>query len=110
MRTLFRAVLLTGGLLAAQFAFAIGLDEAKQQGLVGEQPSGYLGVVGKPTPEVEALVKDINQKRHAAYENIAKRNNTDVSTVEKLAGKKAIEQTPAGQYVKTPEGKWLRVQ
>jgi uncharacterized protein YdbL (DUF1318 family) len=77
---------------------------------VGEQPSGYLGVVGKSTPAVDALVQDINQKRRSAYESIANRNGTDVGAVEQLAGKKAIEQTPAGQYVKLPSGQWLKVQ
>ncbi|HET8711156.1 MAG TPA: YdbL family protein [Spongiibacteraceae bacterium] len=109
MRTLLRVIFLAGGLLAAQFSFALALDEAKQQGLVGEQPTGYLGIVGKATPDVQALVNDINQKRRAAYEGIAKRNGTDITTVEQLAGKKAIDNTPTGQFVKMPEGNWMRV-
>jgi uncharacterized protein len=105
-----RATVLVAGLVFSLLAFALTLDVAKQQGLVGEQPSGYLGVVGKSTPELEALVRDINQKRRAAYENIASRNGTDISAVEQLAGKKAIEQTPSGYYVKMPAGDWVKVQ
>lgn len=108
--TLFsRAALLAVGLFASFSVFALSLDAAKQQGLVGEQPSGYLAVVGKASPEADALVADINQKRRAAYENIAKRNGTELSAVEQLAGKKAIEQTPPGQFVKLPSGAWQQV-
>ncbi|HET8708640.1 MAG TPA: YdbL family protein [Pseudomonadales bacterium] len=104
-----RATLLATGLAFSLSAFALTLDEAKQQGLVGEQPSGYLAVVGKSSPDVDALVNDINQKRRSAYEGIAKRNGTDVSAVEQLAGKKAIEQTPSGQFVKQASGAWVKV-
>lgn len=104
-----RATVVVAGLVFSLLASAVTLDEAKQQGLVGEQPSGYLGVVGKSSPDLEALVRDINQKRRAAYENIAQRNGTDVGAVEQLAGKKAIEQTAPGQYVKLPSGEWLKV-
>jgi uncharacterized protein YdbL (DUF1318 family) len=105
-----RVSVLVAGLIFSLFAFALTLDSAKQQGLVGEQPSGYLGVVGKSTPDVEALVLDINQKRRSAYEGIAKRNGTDISAVEQLAGKKAIEQTPTGQFIRLPSGDWVKVQ
>jgi len=43
-------------------AWAISLDDAKQQGMVGEQLNGYLGVV-KSSSDVNALVKKINSKR-----------------------------------------------
>lgn len=87
-------------------AWAIGLDAAKSQGLVGEQANGYLGVV-KSGAGVDALVQDINTKRKAEYQAIAKRNNTTLGAVEALAGKKAIERTPAGQYVRT-NGGWVK--
>ena len=45
-------------LIASSMAFsawAISLDQAKQQGLVGEMPNGYLGVV-VASSEVSSLV------------------------------------------------------
>lgn len=104
-----RGALLAGAMALSLSAFALTLEEAKSQGLVGEQPSGYLGVVGASTPVLDTLVKDINQKRRSAYEAIAQRNGTQLGAVEQLAGKKAIEQTPAGQYVRLPSGEWVRV-
>jgi len=73
---------------------------------VGEQPDGYLGVV-KATPAAVELVADINEKRRAAYERIAKENGITLDQVARLAGQKAIDKTDAGDYVRTPDGQWL---
>lgn len=88
-------------------AFALSLEEAKSKGLVGEEPSGYLGVVAGSS-DAGALAQEINSKRRERYQEIAKQNGTAVSAVEALAGKKAIENTPPGQYVKTPAGSWAK--
>lgn len=114
MKTLFRTLLITttliiSTLLASMPAFALELGDAKARGLVGEQPSGYLAAVGISTPEIAALVNDINKKRKAAYEEIAKRNGTPLDAVEQLAGQKAIEKTPAGQFVRSASGDWVMV-
>jgi uncharacterized protein YdbL (DUF1318 family) len=109
LHTLLRTTALIAGLGVSALAFSLELDAAKSSGLVGEQPSGYLAAVGTPTPEVTALVNDINAKRKAAYGEIAQRNGTALNAVEQLAGKKAIEKTPSGQYVRLPSGEWTRV-
>ena len=90
-------------------AFALSLDEAKTNGLVGEQSDGYLGsVADNTTAEVRSVLADINGKRKAKYEQIAKDNNTELRTVEALAGKKLIEKTAEGNYVKVDDGAWTR--
>ena len=88
-------------------AFGVTLDEAKQQGLLGERPDGYLGLA-KPTasPDTVNLMKDINRKRREVYKGIAKKNSTALSAVETLAGKKAIKKTPSGQFIMQPDGTW----
>lgn len=83
------------------------LSEAKTRGLVGEQADGYLGVV-RDEGQAAAIARLINEARRAEYLRLAKENNIDLSDVEALAGKKAIERTPAGQYVRLPSGEWLR--
>lgn len=89
--------------------WSAGLDEAKSQGLVGEQANGYLGAVTANTPtEVKALIADINQKRKSEYQAIAQRNKTDLQAVEALAAKTAIERTSPGQYVRLPSGEWVK--
>jgi uncharacterized protein YdbL (DUF1318 family) len=87
-------------------AFGLSLEEAKTRGLVGEKANGYLGMVN-PMPDVQALTTDVNEKRRQAYEEIAKRNGTQLDAVEALAGEKAILNTKPGHFVEGPGG-WKR--
>lgn len=96
-----------GLLVCSSLAMALDVGGAKAQGLVGEQPDGYLGVV-KATPEAVSLAADINAKRREAYDAIAKKNGTTLDQVATLAGQKAIEKTPPGSYVKAPNGQWVK--
>ena len=105
---LLHTILLTLSLAFSLNIFALSLADAKSQGLVGEQPSGYLGAVGQSTGKVDALIKDINAKRRNAYKDIASKNKTPLSEIEKLAGKKAMEKTPSGQYIKQG-GTWVKL-
>jgi len=89
-------------------AGAADLRSAKAAGYVGEQPNGYLGVVPGAPGDIPALVSSINAQRRAAYQGIAQSNGTSLSAVEQLAGRKAIEKTPAGQYILSPSGQWMR--
>lgn len=91
------------GLLAAAAAFALTLDEAKARGLVGETHTGYLAAVA-PSAEVDALVESINTQRRAQYQQIASEHGISLQAVEARAGLKAIEKTPAGQFVNTGSG------
>ena len=94
-------------LLAVSPAFGISVEEAKTKGLVGERPNGYLGVVNPAAPEAQALANEVNEKRRQAYEDIAKRNQTQLDAVEALAGEKAIQNTKPGYFVEGPGG-WTR--
>ena len=96
-------------ILTPFLAFGVTLDEAKHQGQLGERPDGYLGIVKPPsTPDTVNLMKDINNKRRDVYKGIAEKNGTALPAVEALAGKKAIEKTPSGQFIMQPDGTWVR--
>jgi len=100
---------LTCTLFAATMAFsawAISLDDAKQQGLVGEMQNGYLGVV-IDSAEAQSLVASINEKRKSIYLNLARKNNITMEQVMALAGVKAINKTQAGHYIQNTAGKWV---
>lgn len=102
-------IALLGILAIPATSMAADLHSAKAQGLVGEKADGYLGIVKSGAPaDVRAMVDDINARRRDHYRTIAQRNNTSLSVVEQLAGKKAIEKTPAGQYVQPPSGGWVK--
>lgn len=82
------------------------LGAAKEQGLVGEQPDGYLGVV-TASAEAGELVKLINDARRAQYQRLAKDNSLSLPDVEAMAGQKAIEKTQSGHYIQINE-KWAK--
>jgi uncharacterized protein YdbL (DUF1318 family) len=105
------ALVLAFGVSAS--VLAMGLDEAKQkldsvkqQGLVGETPTGYLDVV-RADGQAREVVEAINSARRDEYKRIAEKHNIPVTQVETVAGKKAIEKTPAGQWVQMG-GKWVK--
>lgn len=100
-------VLAVSGLGMASPVDALSLDEAKSQGLIGEQPNGYLGVVpGAANSQAAALVNQINAKRRAAYRSVADSNGTTLKSVEVLAGRKLIDRLRPGQWFMDQGGKW----
>lgn len=102
-------IVILAGLGWSEPTWAISLQEAKAQGYIGEQANGYLGLVKSGAPaDVKALMNDINAKRRQEYQSIARRNKTELNVVEALAGKKAIDRTPPGQYVRLPSGNWVK--
>ncbi|RDX37814.1 DUF1318 domain-containing protein [Kangiella sp. HD9-110m-PIT-SAG07] len=110
MKTLTKFVLITAAslLLAAQ-AFAANLGQLKDDGIVGELSNGYVGIVAqaKATPQVKALVEDVNDKRRQIYANQAKQNNKALAEIEAIAARRNIERTQSGHYVKIG-GAWQK--
>lgn len=82
------------------------LGDAKASGQLGEMPNGYLGVVasGGQASEIARL---INQARRAEYQKLAAQNGIKLSDVEAIAGQKAIDKTPSGQYIQL-QGQWRK--
>lgn len=90
-------------------ANALSLDEARAQGLIGEQPNGYLGLVpGQSHAQAATLVEQINAKRRAAYQSVADSNGTTLKSVEALAGSKLIGRLQPGQWFQDQGGQWRR--
>lgn len=105
------ALVLAFGISASVFAMGLAeakqkLDDVKQQGLVGETPTGYLAVV-RAEGQAKEVVDAINDARREEYERIAEKHDISVTEVETVAGKKAIEKTPNGQYIKV-NGNWVK--
>lgn len=96
-------------LLGTALALAGALDQPKADGLIGEQANGYLGLVVADAPaDVRALVREVNAKRKARYEEIARKEGIPLSEVEKIGGAKAIERTLPGNYIRDASGQWRR--
>jgi|TARA_B110000914_G_C15289092_1_gene365780 uncharacterized protein YdbL (DUF1318 family) len=104
-----KTLLLACMLLLVPMSFALTLQEAKNEGLVGEQRNGYVGLVMESAPaEVMALARDVNNQRRELYQQIARQNNLTVEQVAALAFEKAVEATPAGQYLQDASGAWVK--
>ena len=75
--------------------WALDLQSARSSGAVAETPEGYIKAVN-PTPEVNALVADVNAKRKAEYARISAENGQPVDVVGKLAAPKIAASIAAG--------------
>jgi uncharacterized protein YdbL (DUF1318 family) len=80
---------------------------AREAGQVGEQPDGYLGHVTPPTPEIRALVLDINIKRKDAYTKSAAANGSTVEQFAFTTGCNLIARTLPGEKYRAPDGRWM---
>jgi len=94
-------------LFVAGHASAMELSKARAQGLVGERLDGYVATV-TPSPEVNALVSEINQRRRAEYEKISKANGQPVAIVGKVAAENIINGLPSGTLYQSPAGGWTK--
>lgn len=107
MKRIFRVMLLCVAMFVSLAAIADAIDTAKNQGLIGERADGYLGVVDESAASgVSALVRDINAKRQAEYDRIARKNGITRREVEILAGKKTLARTPSGGWIFNT--KWVK--
>ncbi len=79
---------------------------ARAAGQVGEQPDGYIGVVGAGSAELRALVGNINIQRKAAYTQKAQASGATVEQLAFTSGCNLIAQTQPGEKYKAPDGSW----
>ena len=106
MKRLLAAILLV---FALQSAWAIDINSAKNQGLVGEARTGYLAAVQKPaSAEVKALIASVNSKRKAQFERTAKKTNTTVPQVANRFYELAVQKTRPGHYYQDSNGRWKK--
>lgn len=108
MKTLIKACLLSLFLMM-HGAFAADLKTAKDQGWIGEQTNGYLGVVKNDAPaDVKALVADVNAQRKAQFSQIAAKNGITEAEAATIFAREAAARTSPGNYVQNPAGAWVR--
>lgn len=94
-------------LATAVSAHAMGLDDARARGLVGETPQGYVAPVGSATGEVSALVNEVNAARRKEYQSIASRTGSSLKQVEAVIGERIFKQVPQGTFLMV-NGRWQK--
>ncbi len=96
-------------MMAVSVAVASPLSQPKADGLIGEQANGYIGLVQQNAPaNIKKLVNDVNAKRRAGYQKIAKKQGTSLAEVERVGGNTAIEKTLRGNYIRDANGTWRK--
>lgn len=101
-------------LLAALSIFALPalaetLDGARTKGLVGERPDGYIGPVGTPSADIQALINNINEQRRTKYEQIAKQKGVPVEQIGALTAEKIIQENlQPGWFYMDSSGNWVK--
>lgn len=108
-RKLWLALLLTWAIPAYAMTLQqamTALPQAKAQGIVGEQPNGYLGIV-QTSQEAENIARLINEARRSEYQRLARDNGINLADVEAMAGQKAIERTQRGHFILV-DGNWVQ--
>ena len=106
MKILLRGALLLA-LIFSQPVLALTLNEAREQGRVGETLNGYLGAV-KQDAETLELVAKINAARTQVYQQLADKNQLTRDDVARLAGQKLVNKAGRGEYVRGLNGQWLK--
>lgn len=96
-------------LLLSQSAWALSLDDAKSQGLVGERSNGYLGIVtARPNNAIKLLVDNINKKRRSAYRGKADKAGVDIRVIELRVGERLNQRALPGHYIQNRQGQWVQ--
>ena len=86
--------LLLSLLLAMHGAYAADLKTAKEQGWIGEQNNGYLGLVKSDAPaDVKALVAEVNSQRKTEFTQIATKNGVTDAEAARIFAREAAERT-----------------
>ena len=73
---------------------AADLGAAKASGQVCEQTDGYLRANAGAPGDVQEMTKNINAKRRAEYDKIARKNNVTLDQVARLTAEKVINMAP----------------
>lgn len=85
------------------------IDAAISQGIVGERMDGYLGLVtGSADAAIQRKVSEVNAKRRALYERLARETGTTVEQVGIVTGEKQVANTASGAYYMNGSGQWVR--
>ena len=100
---------LLGSFLLSTNVLAQSLQDAKAQGLVGEQRDGYVGFVVSDVPAaVRSMVDQVNRQRRQRYQQIAQENDLTIEQVAAVAYQRAVEATQPGHFYQNSGGAWVR--
>ncbi len=83
-------------LVFAKPVLALDLQQARTQGIIAEQPDGYVKVL-QPRPEATQLANEVNDARTKEYQRISKEKGQPVDIVAKVAAEEIAKKLNAGK-------------
>ncbi len=103
-KTLLASLVLAASLFALP-AFAADLHSARAAGQIGEKNDGYV-VSRASSPEIDALVNEVNAKRQAEYARIGASKGQSADVTAKLAAPEIQSRLEAGAWYQDASGSW----
>lgn len=86
------------------------VDDAKNKGLIGETPAGYLALVESDAPQsVVDAMNEINIGRKSVYTRRAREQKVSVDVLAALTGEKLVKAARPGQKVMSTSRRWVTV-
>lgn len=104
----FAAIFAATALMTAYAADPV-IEQAKAQGIVGEQYDGYIGIAkpGSASAEVKRKVDETNSGRLAEYTRISQKTGDPVATVAAAMALKLFANAKPGEVLKAgPTDPW----
>jgi uncharacterized protein YdbL (DUF1318 family) len=108
--TMLVAMFAAASLMTAYAADPV-IEQAKAQGIIGEQYDGYLGIAepGRASAEVRRKVDATNAGRLAEYTRISQKSGDPVATVAAAMAEKLFANAASGEVLKPgPTDAWTR--
>jgi len=84
------------------------LDPPRAAGLVGERYDGFAVARGQVTPDIAALINQVNSERRALYAERAKNEGAPIEAIGKIYAGEIIKSAPAGTWFLSENGQWTR--
>ena len=84
------------------------LDAPRAAGIVGERYDGFAAVRGAASPEVAALVAQVNQERRAVYAERARTDKASIDAVGKIYALEIMKAAPPKTWFLAESGQWTQ--
>ena len=110
----FAALMLAGIAVLAVSPFAGAraqsrlLDAPRAAGTVGERYDGFAVVRGTASPEIAALVAQVNAERRAVYAQRVQSDKASVDAVGKIYALEIMKSAPPKTWLLLESGQWIQ--
>jgi uncharacterized protein YdbL (DUF1318 family) len=84
------------------------LDAPRAAGTVGERYDGFAAVRGSGSPEIAALVAQVNAERRAVYAQRAQSDKASIDAVGRIYAQEIMKSAPPKTWFLSESGQWMQ--